>query len=188
MPTIADLLLPILLSGVAVFVVSSVVHMLLPLHRKDYGQLPSEAAILDALRAGKVEPGPYRFPWCGSMKELGEPAMQEKFERGPVGLLTLLPPGPMKLGRSLGLWFLYSLLVGLLVAYVGTMCLPRGADAMVVFRVTGTVALAGYAIGVINDTIWKGQRWCVTSKFVFDGLLYALATAGVFAALWPAVG
>jgi hypothetical protein len=183
---ICELWLPILVSGVAVFVVSSILHMLVPLHKGDMKGLPGEDAVLDVMRAQGVAPGQYVFPYCDSMKAMGEPAMKAKYERGPSGFLTVMPPGPMRMGRSLLIWFLYTLLVGVLVAYAGTIALGRGAPYMTVFRLTSTIAIAAYAIGVINDTMWKGQRWGVTLKFVFDGLIYALVTAGVFASMWPA--
>ena len=34
-------------------------------------------------------------------------------------------------------------------------------------------------------SIWKGTRWSTTWKNVFDGLVYALLTGGVFGWLWP---
>ena len=42
-----------------------------------------------------------------------------------------------------------------------------------------------YGVGPLVDSIWKGQPWSATLKSVFDGLLYALVTAGVFGWLWP---
>ena len=180
-----ELWLAILASGVGVFLVSSVIHMVLPLHKSDWSPIPQEESVLDAIREKQLERGQYMFPWCTDMKEMGSPEMLEKYNRGPVGYMTILPNGPMNIGRSLGLWFLYTLLVGVIVAYVASLGVAKGADAMLVFRVTSTVAFAGYAIGVINDTIWKAQRWRVTLTFVFDGTLYALATGAVFTWLWP---
>ncbi len=185
MPQLIDLWLAILLSGVGVFVVSSIIHMATPMHKGDCGKVPGEDALLDALRGQPMLPGQYMFPAPPSMKEMCSPEMVAKYERGPVGWLTVLPNRVPSLGKSLGLWFLYTLLVGLLTAYVASTTLPRGADGTLVFRVTGTVALAGYAIGVVNDSIWKGVRWGITLKFVVDGLLYALTTGAVFMALWP---
>ena len=49
------------------------------------------------------------------------------------------------------------------------------------------VAFLGYAVPPIVDSIWKSQRWSVTGKFIFDGVLYALVTAGSFAWLWPEI-
>ena len=42
-----SLWLPILLSAVAVFLLSSVVHMVLPYHRSDYKKVPSEDAVME---------------------------------------------------------------------------------------------------------------------------------------------
>lgn len=183
---LTDLWLPILLSAVGVFVVSSILHMVLPVHKGDAGEMPGEAQILEVMRSHGVNPGQYMFPCPKSMKAMGSPEMIAKYEQGPVGQLNVMRPGVPSMGRSLGLWFVYSLLVGVLAAYTATMALPRGADYMLVFRLVSTVAVAGYAIGVVNDTIWKGVRWCVTLKYVVDGLFYALVTGGVFASLWPA--
>ena len=54
---VASLWLPILLSAVAVFVLSSILHMVLPLHRKDYRQVPNEADAMATLRKGGLTPG-----------------------------------------------------------------------------------------------------------------------------------
>ena len=35
-----------------------------------------------------------------------------------------------------------------------------------------------------QDSIWKGQGWKITAKFIFDGVVYGLVTAGVFGWLW----
>lgn len=51
---------------------------------------------------------------------------------------------------------------------------------------TGTVAVLAYAVTYIPDSIWKGLSWGVTAKFMFDGLIYGLVTAGTFGWLWPA--
>ena len=51
MVPIHALWLPILLSAVIVFIVSSIIHMALPVHKSDYRKLPDEEKALDALRA-----------------------------------------------------------------------------------------------------------------------------------------
>jgi hypothetical protein len=185
MVTLADLWLPILLSAAAVFVVSSVLHMLLPLHRGDHGKMPGEEPILAAMRDQGVNPGQYMFPCPGSMKDMGTPEMQERYRRGPVGTLTVMPNGAPRVGRSLVQWFLFLLLVGVFVGYLATLALHAGAESMAVFRTCGTAAILAYAVGTLDNSIWRGVRWSVTLKFAFDGILYGLVTAGVFASLWP---
>ena len=185
MPDLLELWLPILLSAVFVFVVSSVLHMAVPIHKSDHRGLPDEDAVLDALRQHGVGPGAYAFPYCDSMKAMGSEEMKAKYARGPVGWLRVLPGMP-SIGVALGQWFLYSILISWFVAYIGSVTLPYGADYLLVFRALGTAAILGYAFGTISEMIWKGQSVSVTAKFVFDGLLYGLTTAGTFAWLWPA--
>jgi hypothetical protein len=38
---------------------------------------------------------------------------------------------------------------------------------------------------LLQGSIWAWRRWSTTLKGVFDGLVYALLTAGVFGWLWP---
>ncbi|HJO37534.1 MAG: hypothetical protein QGF21_11150 [Vicinamibacterales bacterium] len=50
MVSIPSLWLPILGSSVLVFVASSIIHMLLPYHHNDFGRVPSEDDVMEALR------------------------------------------------------------------------------------------------------------------------------------------
>ncbi len=185
MEFLVALWLPILVAAVLVFIVSSVIHMAVPIHKNDYKKLADEDGVLEAMREKGVQPGEYMFPNAGSMKECGSPEMIAKFEQGPVGFMTVLTPGPMNMGKFLSQWFVFTIVMSVFVAYTASFSLPDGAAYMDVFRLTGTVAFLGYAGCVATNSIWKGVSWMVTAKFLFDGLLYALATAGAFAWLWP---
>ena len=50
MVPVTSLWIPILLSAVIVFVVSSIIHMVLPYHRTDYRKVPAENEVMEALR------------------------------------------------------------------------------------------------------------------------------------------
>lgn len=180
-----DLWLPIVLSAVFVFVVSSVIHMALPIHKGDWAKLAAEDRLLEELRAHAIPPGTYSFPACSSMKELGSPEMIEKRKRGPVGFLTVLPSGAPNMASNLVQWFVFSLVVGLFAAYIGGLALGPGVPGKDVLQVTSAVAFAGYALANASDSIWKGVPWRITLKFFFDGLVYALVTGATFAWLWP---
>ncbi len=185
MVSIMALWLPILLAAVFVFVVSSILHMVLPIHRSDYRKLPDEERVLDTLRNVGVTPGrTYHFPFC-SHKEMKSPETQEKLKRGPVGLMSIIPSGPPAMGKYLGLWFLFCVIIGIFVACVAGRTLAPGTAYMDVFRVAGTVAFVGYGASQLQDSIWKAQTWGVTFKHLFDALIYALLTAGTFGWLWP---
>jgi nucleoside recognition membrane protein YjiH len=185
MVPITALWLPILLSAVIVFVASSIMHMALPIHKNDYRKLPDEEKVLDAVRASGATPGRvYFFPFT-THKEMRSPAVIEKFKRGPVGFFTVLPSGPPSMAKNLVLWFLYSVLIGVFVAYLTGCTLTVGTPYLQVFRVAGTAAFLAYSFGQIQDSIWRGQTWGVTLKHVIDGLIYGLLTAGTFGWLWP---
>ena len=185
MVPIAALWLPVLLSAVIVFVASSLIHMVLPVHKSDYRKLPDEEKVLDALRAAGVTPGrTYHFPHC-THKDMKSPGTIEKFKRGPIGLMNVMPSGPPALGKFLGQWFVYCIVVGIFVAYLTGRTLGPGTSYLQVFRVAGTIAFVGYALALLQESIWKGQVWSVTIKHVIDGLIYGLLTGGTFGWLWP---
>ena len=185
MVTVPELWLPILLSAVLVFAVSSLIHMVLAYHAGDSRPLPDEAKVMDALRPFEIAPGDYVMPRPGSMKEMGEPAFVEKAKAGPVAFVTVLPNGPMPIGASLAGWFGYSLLVGAVAGYAAGVTLGPGADYGVVFRVVGAAAFAGYSLAILQNRIWWHRSWRHTLLTTFDGLVYALLTAGAFGWLWP---
>lgn len=185
-PTLS-LWLPILLSAVLVFVASSVIHMVLKYHRSDYDRLPNEDGVLGALQGFDLPPGDYMLPHCGGGPEsLKDPAVVAKFERGPAGLFTVVPKGLPKMGKNLLQWFAFCVLVSVFAAYLAGRALGPGAQYLEVFRFAGAAAFGGYALALIEDSIWYHRKWSTTAKNVFDGLVYALLTAGVFGWLWPA--
>jgi hypothetical protein len=113
------------------------------------------------------------------------PQFLEKVNKGPVMVLTVMPNGMMAMGRSLALWFLYLLVVGLFSAYVAGRALPLGAPYLHVFRFAGTAAFLGYALALWQMSIWYRRAWTITIKATVDGLIYALLTAATFGWLWP---
>ena len=185
MEFLTALWLPILLSAVLVFIASSLFHMVIPIHKNDAKKLPGEDRILEAIRGQSLPPESYRFPYASSMKDFESPEMMEKWKQGPVGFMTIVKSGPPAMGASLIQWFLYCLVIGVFVAYVARLGLPDGAAYLRVFQMTGAVAVVGYAFNHVTDSIWKGVKWEVTWRFLFDGVVYALLTAGTFSWLWP---
>lgn len=185
MVTLVELWAPILLSAVLVLVASSVIHMVLGYHNNDYGKPPEEDRIMETLREAGVPPGAYAMPHAGSMKELGDPEFVARMKRGPVAMLTVRPPGPPAIGKSMAQWFALSVVIGIFAAYLTGRALGPGAEYLEVFRFAGTVAFAGYALAEWHQSIWRGQAWSTTLKYTADGLVYALLTAGAFGWLWP---
>ena len=184
MVPLGALVLPIVLSAVLVFVLSSIIHMLLGYHNRDYKPLPNEEAVRAAIRSGNPAPGQYVIPYC-EPKETGSPEVQRKHVEGPVAVLNLKAAGPLRMGPSLVQWFIFALLVSLFLAYLASRVLPAGTPYLEVFRLVGTAGFLAYAVGQLPAAIWMGKPWPVAWKEVFDGLLYGVVTAGAFGWLWP---
>jgi len=185
MVPILSLWLPILLSAVVVFILSSIVHMMLPIHKGDTKALPSEGEIMEALRKFDLPPGDYMMPRAGSMEAMKSPEFLEKMKKGPVAVMTVIPNGPPNMGTFLFQWFLFCVLVGVLAAYVTGRALGPGAHYLQVFRFAGAVTFIAYSIAQIPQSIWYRRSWGTTMRFVVDGFVYALFSAGVFGWLWP---
>lgn len=185
MTEFATLWLPILLAAVFCFIVSSVIHMAPLWHKNDFPPLPDEEAARAATAPLAVPPGDYMLPRCKSMKEYGSPDFRKKLEDGPNWIITVLPKGAHGMASSLFWWFVFLLVVAFFSAYVGSHALMPGARYPEVFRFIGATAFMGFALAHLPQSIWYRRRWSTTIKHVFDGLIYALLTAGTFGWLWP---
>ncbi|MCB0497920.1 MAG: hypothetical protein KDC79_17405 [Cyclobacteriaceae bacterium] len=185
MISLTSLWLPILVSAVFVFILSSLLHMLLTYHNSDFKGLQKEKEVMDALRPLDLPEGEYVFPFAKDNKERQTDEYKEKLNKGPVAFINIFPNGQISMGASLIQWFLYSLLVGLFSGYVAAEALITNSDYLSVFRFVGTTAFMGYSFALLQNSIWYKRPWSTTLKSVFDGLIYALVTAGTFGWLWP---
>ena len=186
MNTLLSLWLPILLSAVVVFIISSLIHMVIKWHAGDYGTLANEDAVRAAIRAGNPAPGRYVMPHCGDMKDVGNEAMKQKYREGPVGHFTLGPNGVPNLGKFLGQWFLWSLIVAAVAAYlaVGVYAL-NPANARGAAKLVGAVTFIAYGFGTVTESIWMGRPWSASAKHLLDAALYGVGSGLVFFWLWP---
>lgn len=183
--TIMALWLPILLSAFFVFVASSIIHMALGYHNNDFAKLPNEEGVMDALRPFNIPPGEYHMPKPDNMKQMGEPDFVKKMEAGPMAMLTVVPNGAPKMGGQLLQWFVYSVIVGVFAGYIASRAVGPGGDYLQVFRFAGATAFFCYTVAGWQASIWYKRAWSTTFKNTFDGLVYAVLTAGTFGWLWP---
>jgi hypothetical protein len=177
--------LPILLSAVVVFFISSLIHTVSPWHKNDYPKMENEDKVMDALRPLNIPPGDFMVPRPASMKEMRSPTFINKLNKGPKVIFTVLPGGPPRMTMNFIGWFLYSVVVGIFAGYVTGHALPAGAVYLEVFRFVGTIAFIGYSLALWQMSIWYSRSWSTTIKTTLDGLIYALLTAGMFGWLWP---
>lgn len=180
---LTSLWLPVLLAAAGVWIASAIGWMAINHHAKDQQPLPAEDRFLDALRAMKIPPGLYRFPWSATHAEAQTPEMQRKWKEGPTGLVHIW--GPISMPRCMLLSFLVYLLASVLVAYVGAVALPAGSSFLHVLRVLGTVGILTYCVGGVPHGIWFQQPGRAMAMNFVDGVIYGLMTGAIFAILWP---
>ena len=185
MVPLTSLWVPILLSAVMVFVASSISHMVLRFHRKDYRKVPAEDDVMDALRRFGIPPGDYMLPCPETPERMRSPEFADKMKKGPVAMVTVMESGVPSMGKSLALWFVYCVVVGVFAAYVAGRAVGPGAAYLDVFRFAGTTAFAGYGLALWQNTIWYKRAWSTTLRSNVDSLVYALLTAGTLGWLWP---
>jgi len=159
--------------------------MFLPYHKSDFGKVPKEDEMMDALRPLNIPPGDYVVPRASSMQEMKSEEFKAKSEKGPVIFMTVRPNGIPGMSSNLMQWFVYTIIIGIFAAYIAGRALEPGADYLTVFRFTGATAFAAYGLGTLQESIWFGRKWSTTLKNVFDSLLYGLLTGGTFGWLWP---
>ncbi len=185
MVSLTLLVWPILLSALLVFVASNIMHMVLPHHKSDYRKVPSEDRVMDAMRPFNIPPGDYMLPRAGSMADMRSPEFKEKIRNGPVAIMTVLSNGQFGIGAQLIQWFLYCIVVSVFAAYIASRALPAGAEYLEVSRFASTVAFAGFALALWQNTIWYKRAWTTTLKSNLDSLVYAFIVGGTLGWLWP---
>jgi hypothetical protein len=186
MTALTALWLPILVSAVAVFVLSSIIHMTPLWHKNDYPRYAKEDGVLDALRPMAIPPGDYLMPRPANPAEMRSPEFQEKMKRGPAILLTVMPPWSGSLVSNLSWWFVYCIVVSTFAGFIAGSVLPPGAPSLsALCRFAGTTAFLGYTLAIWQMSIWYRRSVAMSLKASFDGFIFALVTCAVFGWLWP---
>jgi hypothetical protein len=182
---IESIWLPLLVSAVAVFVASSLVHMVLPWHKNDYPRLANEDAVMDALRPLGIPTGEYFMPRPASREALRSPEFLERVNRGPVFILNMMPNGMMPMGKVLGQWFVFLLIVSYFAGNIAYRAITPPAEHHRIFHTVGLSAFMAYAFALWTMSIWYHRPWMTTIKATVDGLIYAAITAEIYVLLWP---
>jgi hypothetical protein len=179
---LTDLGIPIAASAGAVFVASSLIWMATPIHKKDYLPLEGGEEMGEWLKMKAPAAGRYLVGWCQPSKDKTAPPVDPKAPRG----MLLVQYGSIAMGKTLLGWLAFLLVASAMIGYVATFSLGRGASCGSVFRVASTVALLVHGGGAVPKAIWEGIPWRHVPGALFDAVVYATVTGGVFCWLWPA--
>ncbi|HET7584311.1 MAG TPA: hypothetical protein VFK13_05355 [Gemmatimonadaceae bacterium] len=186
MTPIASLVLPILVAAVAVFVLSLIVQMVAPWHRRDFGNVPDDDAVLGAIRQLGLRPGDYCVPSPRLPSGARNPEFVDKWAAGPSVTMTVIPPSA-NMGRYMAQWFAFTLLVAAIAGGVTGTIVGPGGDDHAIFHYGAILTFLSYSLGAWPLSIWYHRKWSTAFKSAFDAILYGLLTGLVFTWLWPAM-
>jgi len=184
MTPLTSLLLPTVLSAVAVFVLSSIIHMAMPWHKGDYAKVPDEDGLMAAMRPFKLPLGDYLMPRPSSGADMKSPEFLAKVAQGPVVVMTVRP-GSWNMGATMGTWFLFTLLVALIAACMTGAVFGPAVDHRHILHYAGGITFLCYAMGAAPLSIWYGRKWSTTFKNALDSLIYGAASGAIFMLMWP---
>jgi hypothetical protein len=155
------ILLATLLGGIAMFIWTSIAHMVLPLGEAGTGEIPNETAVLDAMQNNIGEKsGLYLFPGLGlgsnpTHKEQSEAMkhMGENLARHPSGFLIYHPAGSRPF--AMVHWLSVEFATELIEAFLVVVLLAQTRLATFGARV-GFVTLAGILAAIAtNVSYWN---------------------------------
>ena len=184
MEFIAQLWMPIVVSGILVFILSALAWTVMPHHKKDWQGLPDPDTVQAAMRANPPAPGQYALPWARDPKAFEDPAMMERLTRGPRAFITVVPNGMPAMGPMMVKSLVYNLVVSILVAYVTWHSVGPTAAYLDVFRIAGATSMMSYSLASVPDSIWFGRPWRNFGMQLVDAIAFGLVTAGVFGSMW----
>jgi hypothetical protein len=170
--SVFDLWVPIAAAWLVTHVLSTLAWMALPHHKPEWSMLPV-GPIDESARAHGAKPG-------GQYVLVDGPTDTKDASTGR-GMLIYWTHKP-SMGANIGMTLAFFLAAAFTIGYLASLALPRGADALNVFRFTATAGILCHVMAGIPTLIWF-RRKCTMD--LLDGLAYALATGAAFTLLWP---
>jgi hypothetical protein len=176
-----------ILGGIAMFIWTSIAHMVLPLGEAGLKELPNESAVMTALQSNLGEKrGLYIFPGYGAgenptreQKSEAMKHMDERLAQNPSGLLMYYPAGrKMSMPRLLGVEFATECLEVLLTAFLLSQTVLAGLGKKFgFFLVAGVLAAIATNVSYWN---WYGFPKHYTGSYMLIQVV-GFAVAGLVA-------
>lgn len=174
--TVWSLWLPILATGIATHVWSTLAWTVLPHHKPDWQKIPMEEEMIDWLSVRNLPAGQYLFPFTAD----GSP---KKRDTKCLGMLVLWP-NAVSMGAAIGKTLAFFLVAAFVIGYLASIGLGTETPRFKVFQFVTTAGLLAHCAGIFPGVFWFQQKIALD---LVDKAIYALLTGLIFAWLWPVV-
>ncbi len=178
--SITELWLPIVLSGLATHILSTLAWTALPHHKPEWQKLPVEDELFDLLTQRQTAPGQYIFPFMRNPEVTKTDEFRQK--SGKCSGMLVVWPNPIHMGKSIGLTFVTFMIIAFVIGYLASIGLPAGAGFTRVLQFVTTAGLLAHVSAKFPFVFWFPRRIAMD---VLDGVVFAVATGLIFAWLWP---
>lgn len=180
--SVFDLWLPIVVSGFATHILSTIAWMLLPHHKPEWKQLPVEDEFLEWISERKVPADQYMIPFAQSPDQMNSDAYLQK--QGKCKGMMVIWETPPNIAKAVGLTLAFFFIAAFVIGYLASLALLPGESFSRVIQFVTTVGLLAHCAAKFPHVFWFRRRIAME---VLDGVVYAFATGLIFALLWPAV-
>ncbi|EMI46078.1 hypothetical protein [Rhodopirellula sp. SWK7] len=178
--SVFDLWLPILLSGLATHILSTLNWMVFPHHKPEWTKLPSEDQLQDLVVLEKIPPGQYMLPFCDRPDEMKSEAFKGK-QAKCTGMLILWD-APINMGTAIAKTIAFFFVAAFVIGYLASLALAPGASFGKVIQFVATAGLLTHCAAHFPHVFWFKRRIAME---ILDGVVYAAVTGLVFAFFWP---
>jgi hypothetical protein len=176
--SVIELWMPIVATGIATHIYSTLAWTVLPHHKPEWTKLPEEDETYQTLE--RIPAGQYVFPHASSQQDMQTESFQKKM-KSRSGMLVIWP-SPTNMGKAIIQTLVSYLVVAFVIGYLASISLSKGAEFMKVMQFTMTAGLLAHIAAKFPFVFWFRRRIIMD---VLDGVIFALITGAIFAALWP---
>ena len=117
--SVFDLTIPILVSGLATHILSTLAWMVLPHHKPEWRVLPVQDELQDWLTEKGVEPHQYIFPHTTDPAEMKSEAFKQKTAKCR-GMLVLWP-SPANMGVNIAMTLAFFFVAAFVIGYLASL-------------------------------------------------------------------
>ncbi|MCM2372631.1 hypothetical protein [Aporhodopirellula aestuarii] len=178
--TVFDLWLPIVLSGLATHILSTLNWMVFPHHKPEWQKLPAEDQLQDMVVLEKIPAGQYMLPFTDRPEEMKSEAFQGK-QAKCTGMLILWER-PINMMSAIGKTIAFFMVAAFVIGYLASLALAPGASFGTVMQFVVTAGLLTHCAAHFPHVFWFKRRIAME---LLDGVVYAVVTGLIFAIVWP---